>query len=80
MTGQEGDPVGPWGVTWVSTEQEAVSLRPPNPIITGQVLGWNNPGMVVQGATMELCHKSGQPGRDVWPTECADVAVGAAPL
>lgn len=64
----------------MSTEQEAVSFRPPNPIRTGKVLGWNNPGMVVQGATMELCHKSGQPGRDVWPTGRADVAVGAAPL
>lgn len=80
MTGQEGDPVGAWGVTWVSTQQEAVSLRPPNPIRTGRALGCNNPEMVVQGATMELCRKSGQPGRDVWPTGRADEAVGAAPL
>lgn len=48
MTGQEGGPVGAWGVTWVSTQQEAVSLRPPNPIRTGRALGCNNQEMVVR--------------------------------
>lgn len=73
MTGQEGDLAGVWGVTWVSTEQEAVSLRPHKPIRIGRVLGCNNPETVVQGAPWNSVTNQdswggtcGQQGVQVW--------------